>query len=118
MSTTARPTSPAGCAPPTIAVARVCMNAAAAQQASEQANMSGARIIAALSLFARILSTDYQMRCNDGSSNMSSILLTPPASEPVTLADAKAYLRITTSDDDDVIAAFIAGADTPWHPRA
>jgi uncharacterized phiE125 gp8 family phage protein len=41
---------------------------------------------------------------------MSSILLTPPAAEPVTLADAKAYLRVATDDDDDVIAALIAGA--------
>ena len=41
---------------------------------------------------------------------MSSILLTPPAAEPLTLADAKAYLRVAHSDDDAVIAALIAGA--------
>jgi uncharacterized phiE125 gp8 family phage protein len=41
---------------------------------------------------------------------MSSILLTPPAVEPVTLADAKSYLRVAHSDDDAVIAALIAGA--------
>jgi uncharacterized phiE125 gp8 family phage protein len=41
---------------------------------------------------------------------MSSILLTPPALEPVTLADAKAWLRVEHDDDDDVIAALIAGA--------
>jgi uncharacterized phiE125 gp8 family phage protein len=41
---------------------------------------------------------------------MSSILLTAPAVEPVTLADAKAYLRVAHSDDDAVIAALIAGA--------
>jgi uncharacterized phiE125 gp8 family phage protein len=41
---------------------------------------------------------------------MSSILLTPPAVEPVALADAKAYLRVEHSDDDAVISALIAGA--------
>jgi uncharacterized phiE125 gp8 family phage protein len=41
---------------------------------------------------------------------MSSILLTPPAVEPITLADAKAYLRVDNSDDDAVINALIAGA--------
>ncbi len=41
---------------------------------------------------------------------MSAILLTPPALEPVTLADAKHFLRIEHDDDDDVIAALIASA--------
>jgi uncharacterized phiE125 gp8 family phage protein len=41
---------------------------------------------------------------------MSSILLTGPAVEPVTLDEAKAYLRVEHDDDDDVIAALIAGA--------
>lgn len=41
---------------------------------------------------------------------MSSILLTAPAIEPVSLADAKAYLRIEHDDDDDTLAALIAGA--------
>jgi uncharacterized phiE125 gp8 family phage protein len=43
---------------------------------------------------------------------MSSILLSPPSIEPLTLADAKAkaYLRVSTSDDDDVIAGLIAAA--------
>jgi uncharacterized phiE125 gp8 family phage protein len=41
---------------------------------------------------------------------MSSILLTPPAAEPLTLADAKAFLRVEHDDDDDVITALIAGA--------
>ena len=41
---------------------------------------------------------------------MPSILLTAPAVEPLTLAEAKAYLRVETPDDDDLIAALIAGA--------
>jgi uncharacterized phiE125 gp8 family phage protein len=41
---------------------------------------------------------------------MSSILLSPPPIEPVSLAEAKAYLRVEHNDDDDVIAALIAGA--------
>ena len=41
---------------------------------------------------------------------MPSILLAGPAAEPITLAEAKAYLRVEHDDDDDVIAALIAGA--------
>lgn len=41
---------------------------------------------------------------------MSSILLTGPAVEPLTLDEAKAYLRIAHDDDDDLIAALITGA--------
>jgi uncharacterized phiE125 gp8 family phage protein len=41
---------------------------------------------------------------------MSAILLNAPALEPVTLADAKLFLRIEHDDDDDVIAALIAAA--------
>jgi uncharacterized phiE125 gp8 family phage protein len=41
---------------------------------------------------------------------MPSILLSGPAVEPITLAEAKAYLRVEHSDDDLVIAAFIAAA--------
>jgi uncharacterized phiE125 gp8 family phage protein len=41
---------------------------------------------------------------------MSSILLTGPAVEPLTLAEAKEFLRVETADDDDVITALIAGA--------
>src|SRR5581483_10065110 len=41
---------------------------------------------------------------------MPSILLSGPAVEPITLAEAKAYLRVEHDDDDLVIAAFIAAA--------
>jgi len=41
---------------------------------------------------------------------MSSILLTPPAVEPLSLAEAKDYLRVAHDDDDAVIAALIASA--------
>jgi uncharacterized phiE125 gp8 family phage protein len=41
---------------------------------------------------------------------MSSILLTAPALEPVTLADAKSFLRVEHTDDDAVIASLIAAA--------
>jgi uncharacterized phiE125 gp8 family phage protein len=43
---------------------------------------------------------------------MSSILLTAPAVEPITLGDTKAYLRVEHNDDDGVISALIAGART------
>jgi uncharacterized phiE125 gp8 family phage protein len=41
---------------------------------------------------------------------MSAILLSGPAVEPVSLDEAKAYLRVEHDDDDDIIAALIAGA--------
>jgi uncharacterized phiE125 gp8 family phage protein len=41
---------------------------------------------------------------------MPSLLLTAPAIEPVSLDEAKAYLRVETSDDDDVIGALISGS--------
>ena len=41
---------------------------------------------------------------------MPSILLSGPALEPVTLAQAKDFIRVAHDDDDDVIAALIAGS--------
>lgn len=42
---------------------------------------------------------------------MSSLeLLTPPAAEPLTRAEAKAWLRVETADDDALIDALIAAA--------
>jgi uncharacterized phiE125 gp8 family phage protein len=41
---------------------------------------------------------------------MPSILLTGPASEPLTLAEAKAFLRVDIDDDDDIITALIVGS--------
>jgi uncharacterized phiE125 gp8 family phage protein len=43
---------------------------------------------------------------------MSSILLTGPAIEPLSLDEAKAFLRVEHSDDDQIISALIAGART------
>jgi uncharacterized phiE125 gp8 family phage protein len=44
-------------------------------------------------------------------------LVTPPALEPVTLADAKAYLKIDTPDEDALISTLItaARARAEWH---
>ena len=41
---------------------------------------------------------------------MSSVLLTAPAVEPLSLAETKTFLRVEHGDDDAVIAALIAGA--------
>jgi uncharacterized phiE125 gp8 family phage protein len=41
---------------------------------------------------------------------MSAILLNAPASEPISLAQTKLYLRVEHDDDDELIAALIAAA--------
>jgi len=41
---------------------------------------------------------------------MAATLLTPPATEPWTVADAKSFLRVEHDDDDALIAALIASA--------
>ena len=39
---------------------------------------------------------------------MQSILIAPPAAEPVTLAEARAWLRVDTTDEDAAIASLIS----------
>lgn len=41
---------------------------------------------------------------------MTMQLITPPAIEPVTIADARAFLRIDTSADDDILQRLLATA--------
>lgn len=40
----------------------------------------------------------------------ASILITPPAAEPLTLAEAKAHLRLETTADDALVASLITAA--------
>jgi uncharacterized phiE125 gp8 family phage protein len=48
---------------------------------------------------------------------MSLSLITPPAAEPVTLADAKAHLKLDTADEDALVTSLItaARARAEWH---
>lgn len=41
---------------------------------------------------------------------MQSILIAPPAAEPVTLAEARSWLRVDTTDEDGAIASLISAA--------
>lgn len=41
---------------------------------------------------------------------MQPILIAPPAAEPVTLAEARAWLRVDTNDEDAAIASLISAA--------
>jgi uncharacterized phiE125 gp8 family phage protein len=41
---------------------------------------------------------------------MAAILLTPPSAEPLSVADAKAFLRVEHDDDDAIIASLITAA--------
>ena len=41
---------------------------------------------------------------------MQSILIAPPAAEPVTLAEARSWLRVDTTDEDGEIASLISAA--------
>jgi uncharacterized phiE125 gp8 family phage protein len=48
---------------------------------------------------------------------MSLSLTTPPSAEPITLDDAKAHLKVDTTDDDALITSLIcaARARAEWH---
>ncbi len=41
---------------------------------------------------------------------MTMFLVTPPVLEPVTVADARAFLRISTDSEDDILRRLIAAA--------
>jgi uncharacterized phiE125 gp8 family phage protein len=49
---------------------------------------------------------------------MSASLLTPPAAEPWTVAEAKAFLRVETDDDDALIGSLIAAARSQIEAQA
>lgn len=49
-------------------------------------------------------------QADGGSKRWSLKLITPPASEPISLIEAKAHLRVDFTDDDDYIAALIIAA--------
>jgi uncharacterized phiE125 gp8 family phage protein len=66
-----------------------------------------ARRIAPMSPFARFLSMRSHARFGE---HMPATLITAPATEPLSLGEAKAFLRVEHDADDDVITALIAGA--------
>lgn len=41
---------------------------------------------------------------------MTPIVITPPSTEPITLAEAKAHLRVVVADDDAYITSLVAAA--------
>ncbi len=44
---------------------------------------------------------------------MSLTLVTPPTADPVSLAEAKVYLRVVTNDEDSLIEDLIHRASAP-----